>query len=162
MSSLSQFTGGARVPKVIAGNNENAITGTNPVAAIASAAARRASNVRQILSGALVASTYKTLLSVSGGGLVNFLALQVLDATSRGVDMRVTIDGTVVATVSSITAVQVANGAYVAIGSVDASSNTSPTNIFDPTPFNTSLLVEVRSTLGETDKLAIATNYRTF
>lgn len=117
-----------------------------------------ASNIKKILSGALTANTYKTLLSVTGAGVLNFMAMNAVDATSRTMTLRLTLDGGEVITRSVTTAVQY-EGAIIA-GSSPFSTTASGMG-FDAIPFSTSMLVEVKSSVTETDKVAISYNYRT-
>ena len=107
----------------------------------------------------MVASTLKTILSVAGGGSIDFLAAWVADATARTLRMRITLDSTVVYDFISASAATVSNGA-VFIGG----GNNNASNIANPQPlaFNTSLLVEMASSLTETDKFSIGYRYITY
>lgn len=106
---------------------------------------------KETLSGALTANTLKTLLTVSTPGQSGYLVAYSKDTTSRTIRLRVTIDGTVVfdATSNAITVTGtglavVASGAATAVGSSE------------PIRWNSSLVVEVASSLSETDKVAMA------
>jgi len=115
-------------------------------------------NIRVLLSGALTADTYKTMVSVTGAGVLNFASVQTVDATSRNIYCRITIDGTVVATRSSLTTIT-ATAQVVAVGGYMNSAN--GVVALDAIPFNTSLLIEIKSSLTETDKLNACFVYRT-
>ena len=112
-----------------------------------------------ILSGALVANTWKPVLSVTGKGTISTLLAATQDTTSRTIGLRVTIDGVVVYTsiTSAITASQ--NG-VAAIGTVSYFSG-SPTLSDQSVPFTNSFQVELQSSLSETDKVGAQIAYRT-
>lgn len=143
MSSIFQFMGGARATKSIV--NGFSTSGWTPVTVYAQSA-------RGLLSGALTAGTLKTLLSVSGAGEVSSLALKTIDASSRTLRLRVVVDG-VVAFDSTSAAVAQADAGCVIGDGVGA-----PGVIFSGSPirFLTSLVVEVASSVTETDKLRLA------
>lgn len=108
---------------------------------------------KKVLSGALTANTLATALSVTGQGEVPWLAMHTEDATARTLRMKVTVDGTAVfdATTSSISASgygQVAVGAQTAANLCYQSTS--------PLRFKTSLLVEIASSVSETDKVSIS------
>lgn len=119
---------------------------------------REANQLRQTLSGALTANTYKTVLSFSGAGELNFCALSTVDATSRNCSLRITADGVVVyeKTVVSLGSQK----AIVGVGGIDSSVANGAAK-FAPVPFFASLTVELKSSLTETDKILALTNYWT-
>lgn len=119
---------------------------------------REANQLRQTLSGALTADTYKTVLSVSGSGELNFCALSMVDATGRTCSLRITADGVVVfeKTVVSLGSQK----AIVGVGGIDSSVPAGAAK-FAPVPFCASLAVELKSSLTETDKIYALTNYWT-
>lgn len=119
---------------------------------------REGNNLRYTLSGALTANTYKTVLSVSGVGELNFCALSTLDATSRNCSLRITADGVVVyeKTVVALGSQK----AIVGVGGIDSSVSGGAAK-FAPVPFFASLTVELKSHLTETDKVFAFTNYWT-
>lgn len=106
-------------------------------------------NLRSTLSGALSANTLKSIYAVTGSGVLAFAAARALDATSRNIRVYIVVDGTVVydSTVSSIAA---ANNGVVAVGLVDANGYTPI-----PFPFNTSLDIQISSSIAETDKISL-------
>lgn len=157
MSVLSQFSGsGQRPPKVLV--NKYADSGF--VCARVDLSTNGA-NAKQVYSGAMTAATLKTILSVTGAGSIDYLSVRGMDITSRTLRMKITIDGVVVLdSTSAATADASSNGAvYIGVG--DGSGATWPA-AYEPTLFNASLLVEVASSLSETDKFLIGYKYRTF
>lgn len=108
---------------------------------------------RSILSGALTANTLKTLLTVTGSGEFHFLGAYAVDTTSRTIRLKVTIDGTVVfdATTSAVTAI---NAGCLATGALILAS--AQYNVGPPIRFNASALIEVASSLSETDKVGLS------
>lgn len=112
---------------------------------------------RAVLSGALTANTLATALSVTGRGNVPFLAVFAGNTASRTIRCRVTVDGVVVfdATSNSITT----TGRGLLIAGAYAASDPGGNNHWDagfPITFNASLLVEIASSLTETDNLTTA------
>lgn len=111
----------------------------------------RQAGAKEVLSGALTANTLATVLSVSGSGDVPFLSVHTQDATARTVRLKVTVDGTSVfdATSSSVSA------AGLGIHAAGSTVSAGVSNQGYPIRFNTSLLVEIASSVTETDKIAI-------
>ena len=146
MSNLSQFIGGSRPPKLLVNqcSDGSLINGVPTNGTIT------------ILSGALTAATLKSVLTISGAGAVKYLGLRKLDTTSRTIRLKITIDG--VAVFDATSAVDtVSTHGFIAVGNrIDASFP-----ILDSVTFNSSLVVEVASSLSETDKLVINTIYET-
>ena len=145
MSNLSQFIGGSRPPKSLVNHTSaGGVVQSVPTA------------TKSILSGALTAATLKTLLTITGAGAIKFLGVATVDATSRTVRLKVTIDGVVVydATSSAITSSSLG---LIAIGSIIDAYIPQLDNV----AFNSTLLVEVASSLSETDKLSLRTVYET-
>ena len=147
MSSLSQFTGGSRPPKVLI----NKFSTAGAIGILISN-----STAKTALSGTVVANTLVTALSHTGSGVIGYFAAYSADATSRTHRVKITIDGTVVfdATSAAVTAV---NTGVVAIGFGVASSSFT----VDPIPYSTSLLVEYASSLGELNGTTFGYTYRT-
>lgn len=143
---------GERVAKSLVGN-DTTLAADLPV--FGAAAWRLSSDIRQTLSGALTANTYKSLISVTGQGVLKFCASGQTDSTSRTQSLRITIDGVVVfeKAVASITTPN--KGILGFGGAVDATTMAR----FDRCRFNASLLVEVKSSITETDKMYTLTNY---
>ena len=107
-----------------------------------------------ILSGSLTANTLSTLYSHTGSGSINFLALFVNDATSRSIRIKLTLDGNVVYDELSSTITTAYNG-LKPIGIWD---NTNKILALEPIAYNESILVEISSTLTETDSLSAIIN----
>lgn len=151
MSNLSQFTGGVRPPKNIVNSCSTAGFASFQVLSTLP---------KQILSGAVTAGTFKTVLSVTGQGSIDFLSFYQIDGTSRSASCRLTIDGTVVFN-SYYAALNSYGNGGIAVGAViQPASNTYA--IPQSVSFNNSFLVELASTLSETDKVAIGVIYKTY
>lgn len=151
MSTLSQFTTQRVTKSVIHGTSS---TGTGPQSGLYTASAR------EVLSGALTASTLKTLLTISGAGEISHLMAYTKEATARTLRIKVTLDGIVVfdATTPSFSANT--TGAVV-VGDIYEAPSIVITRRA-PLRFSTSCVVEVASSLSETDKLAIGYTAQTF
>lgn len=106
-------------------------------------------------SGATTANTLKTLVTHTGAGCLNFVALGTVDATARTIRAKVTIDSVVVLDVTS-TSINTAGGGIMPVGSLagyfDGTYNQGSA-IPAKLAYNTSLLVEYASSLTETDKI---------
>ena len=149
MSNLNQFLG--VTPKAIF--NAFSSNGATPISL--------ATNADDIvtLSGALTANTLKTVLSITGGGgVLRRLGMQTVDATARTLRMKITLDGTVV---FDATSASINSGSYgiAAIGGFSGVSGYSADA--DQVPFAASCLVEIASSLTETDKVKTYYLYRT-
>ena len=143
MSTLSSFMGGGATRAVVNAYSSGGTLSSGDLRATVS------NGGKAVLSGALTANVLATALSVTGGGEVPMLAVYAVDTTSRTMRLQVTVDGTVVfnATSSACTISTVgiaAAGNYV--------SNIQPSQ---PIRFNSSLLVEIASSLSETDKIGL-------
>jgi hypothetical protein len=146
MSTLSQFTGGGVTTSIVNGYEAGGLSGATGLAV-----------GKEALSGALTANTFATIaaLNISGSGEVPMLACYSKDATSRTLRMRVTVDGVVVFNPAASAAITAANAGLYAAGEY---KQVSPSNWFGPSlpiRFSSSLLVEVASSLTETDKVAV-------
>jgi hypothetical protein len=116
--------------------------------------------VKAVLSGALTADTYKTMLDITGSGVIGVCGVATVDNTSRAVGLKITIDGTVAfEAVSSATTV-VNAGIFGIGGAIITSTSVYGNNISELVVFNTSLKVEISSTLNETDKVRVLYNYK--
>lgn len=148
MSALSQFTGGRRLAAIV-----NAFSGGG-----VSNSVYPTQGMKALASGALIANTLTTVLSIAGRGLVNVLGAGGIDATSRTIRLKVTIDGLVVfdATTNAITA---SSYGLMAIGYCGNAGGSAALPTFQPVRFNTSLLVQIASSVSETDKVVTAVNY---
>ena len=107
-------------------------------------------NLSETLSGALLAGELQEVLSLSGKGRLNFIAVKNMDATARTMRIRVILDDI---EVFDATCASIANTTYavVAVGGAGGS--------FQPVSFKVSCTVEIASSLTETNKLALLTNY---
>lgn len=144
MSNLSQFLGSGGLKPTA--NYGRAL----PVVAANAGTVMQAYSV---LSGSCTANTLKTILSVSGKGALAWLGASNVDATSRTLRIKITIDGVVVydATSAAITS---ASSVALAHGAICPSLSTGGiSNIVEGTPlfYNSSLLIEFATSITETD-----------
>lgn len=150
MSTLGQFVGGERVASLV---------GTPQTStAMANVSAQAAATVA--LSGAMTSAVLKTALTITGRGRVNWLGMYCNDATSRTLRMKITLDGTVIRDTTSA-AIAVSLSGFVGLGSGKYVAD-APAVVFQPLVFNATLLVEIASSLTETDKASFAYNYEVF
>ena len=152
MSSLSQFVGGSRPPRAIIN-----VFSTNGSAQANINSAFPNTGCKVVASGACIAATLKTVLSLSGSGVVNFFGASGIDATARTHRLKCTVDGVVVfdsTTASSASA----NFGLMLVGFMN---NSGVPLFYDQIPYSASFLVEYASSLGETDKTNFAYLYRT-
>lgn len=117
--------------------------------------AAQGANAVTALSGAMTAGTLKTAYQASGKGRVNFFAVGVNDATSRTVRVRITVNGVVVFDKTS-GAITFNGQAVVAIGGVSSASG-NPV-VLQPIDYTNGVLIEIASSVTETDKLTTAIN----
>lgn len=142
MSSLLALIGGALPTKaIINGFNVGGNAGASGIAV-----------GREILSGALTANTFATVLSATGQGEVPLLSCYTKDSTSRTLRLRVTVDGVVVFNPTASAAITATGAGIYAAGVFTASGFFAQGA---PIRYSSSLLVEVASSLTETDKIAI-------
>ena len=106
------------------------------------------------LAGVCTANTFKTVLTLTGKGRLNALKFNAADATARTNTIRITIDGVVAFNGSQATTT---TNHYAAVGATV--SGTTSSLIFQPVDFNTSLLIEYRTTITETNKATVSYNY---
>lgn len=133
--------------------NESTVASDQPVIAVSAPFLCR-NNVRQTLSGALTAATYKSILTVSGGGTLRFAAMGVVNPTARTASLRIVIDG-VTAFERSVAFTGTPNKSIVGVGQVDFDADPR----FSDVRFASSLSVDVKSSLTETDVLYVLCNY---
>ena len=150
MSVLSQFVGGQRVTSLV---------GTPSTSASMSSVVSRAA-ATAALSGAMTSATLKTALTITGRGRVNWLELYTNDATSRTLRMKLTLDGTVIRD-HTTSAIAATSTGFVGLG-VGVYEGGPFTMLFQPLTFTDSLLVEIASSVTETDKASFAYNYEVF
>jgi hypothetical protein len=144
MSTLSQFSGGAATRSIV----NICSSGSTSLATLM---ANGSSNcAREVLSGALTAATLKDIVSITGGGQIDYLSAYAKNTTSRTVRLVVVLDGVTVfdATSSAVTA----NGSgLLAVGQSIGGSHRSA-----PIRWNSSCVISVASSLTETDNVAVA------
>lgn len=111
-------------------------------------------------SGALTANTLKTVLSVTGAGVLYFVGVSTVDTTSRTMRLVITLDGQATPAFDSTSAaITVANTAGFAVGNMDGNNAYSPAP--QEIPFSTSCLIQIASSVSETDKMNVFLLYRT-
>ena len=113
-------------------------------------------------SGALTANVLKTMLNISGAGVLKVAAVYSADTTARTMRLKITLDGT--ASFDAICAAcTTSTGTQVGVGSLALFNNATPTYMLLPEriPFNSSCLVEIASSLSETDKVYLLHAYET-
>lgn len=147
MSQLTQFTTPSTKSIV------NFYSGGGSSFSVASLAASVNTNSLEILSGALTANTLKTLLTINGPGQMPLLIAYTKDAVSRTVRCRVTVDSVVVFDATNGPYVTTSNG-MVVVGSAGG-INVPPSYSSIPMRWNSSCVIQVASSLTETDKVAI-------
>ena len=109
------------------------------------------------LSGALTAATLKTMLSVSGsGGQITLLTVKAVDVTARTIRVKITCDGVSVYDYTSANTATANNGATIAGPNSSTSSLVLP-----PILWKSTVVVEIASSLTETDKLSVQWIYNT-
>lgn len=149
MSTLSQFTGGGATKAIV---NAYSTSGANQPNFNIDASS--VTGAREVLSGALTANTLKTLMTVSQAGQMPYLSFYAKDVTSRTMRCVVIADGVTVFD-STTPAIVQANRGYPIAFAMTGSSGTVPT-LGPPIRWAQSLVVQVASSLSETDKVAIA------
>ncbi|OGT54237.1 MAG: hypothetical protein A3E01_00170 [Gammaproteobacteria bacterium RIFCSPHIGHO2_12_FULL_63_22] len=107
----------------------------------------------------MTANTLKTALTVTGSGALNFFGLTCVDTTSRTMRIKITLDGVVVSDATSAAIVTTDLGGYPIGAMFNATSN--PIAVFDEIGFVSSCLIEIASSVTETDKFNVFMRYRT-
>lgn len=120
-------------------------------------------NASKILSGDLVANTYKELLTVTGPGLIHIIGVGRVDATNRVLGLKVVIDGVTVFDAVDAATASADRGmfAILATGNLGVDGTGSGIVGSDSMPFASSLSVWVKSNLSETDKVYLLAKYIT-
>lgn len=118
---------------------------------------------KNTLSGALNAGVYSQIVSVTGSGVVDVIAVKREDGTSRTIGCKVVVDGNTVFDASDATTASAGAGFWVV-------NNGTFYNDAGTTPFSapqnqsfcfySSLVISVKSSLTETDKVSLYTQYR--
>lgn len=113
---------------------------------------------RSTLSGGLTASTLKTMLNISGArGVMSICAVRTTDATARTIRLKITCDGTVIYDKNSAVAV---SGQGIFSNGISGQNGTNQIQIGSSMiRFQSTLLVEISSSLTETDKLQLLYDY---
>jgi len=110
------------------------------------------------LCGSMTNGVYKTLIDITGGGVVHALAVWAADTVGgRTISLRVTVDDSVAFNAGALCAT--ANYGMYAVGAI--SSTTS--GIFVPVgeiKFNSSLKVEIMMNETSTDKAKLCCDYQ--
>ena len=158
--STIQSTVLSKPPTAIIGSNVTTASTYNWSQRFTVANALGQSNIRTTLSGAMTAATYKEILAVTGSGVLNFAGVAAEDATSRDLYIKVLIDGVQVCERSMLTCVTAGSG-VVCVGTLFYDGTTSSSLTFDQIPFASSLSIQIKSSLTETDKLLTLYHYRT-
>lgn len=151
MSALTQFIGGERIASLV---------GT-PVAAGTLQNICLYAGANSALSGAMTAATLKTALSITGRGRLNWTAVYTNDVTARTLRMKITVDGSVIRDYTSASISTVDTG-FVGVGGGYYNGTTGPRAFYQPIRFSESLLIEIASSVTETDKATFAYNYEVF
>lgn len=103
------------------------------------------------LSGALSADTWKTVLTVTGKGHIDFAAATVVDTTSRTIGIRLTINGVVYYERGS-TPIITTNRGLTCVG-MNLRDSYMYGFAYQPIPFVGTMSLAIKSSLTETDKL---------
>lgn len=98
-------------------------------------------------AGTLTATVWKSVLSVTGRGVLRLAGIRQASIGSQSVGIRLTIDGILVRSFDNATNVNAGAGAVI-VGST-ASAN-APTPIYDLIPFSSGFEIEVRSSIDRT------------
>jgi hypothetical protein len=146
MAYLSTFSGSKSTRAIF---NQYAISGTVGTSGISNYGI-------QTLSGAMTANTLKTFLSVSGsGGEMPWLTVASADSTARTIRTKITVDG--VAYDFTSASISVSGTGVILAGS----GNPSLPSFTPPIRWKSTFVIEVASSLSETDKLKIQWIYNT-
>jgi hypothetical protein len=151
MSVLTQFTGGERVSSIVGA----------PVTSTSMQNLYPAAGATAALSGAMTAATLKTALSITGRGRINWAAIYCNDATARTLRMKITVDGSVIRDTTSAS-ISTANGGFVGLGGGFYNGTFATAVFYQPVRFGESLLIEIASSVSETDKATFAYAYEVF
>lgn len=106
---------------------------------------------KHTLSGALTADTYKEMISLSIPGLLRLCGVYSIDGTARTLGLKIVIDGTTVIDAVSA-ALSAANAGWMAVGINHELDNMG---LESGIRFNASLSISIKSSISETDKIAL-------
>jgi len=113
----------------------------------------------QVNSGALTATVYKELVNITTAGWLRLCGVSTLDATSRTIGLKIVIDGVTVFDETSAAIAATSTGFFAVGSAIGHPGVTYVSNSLELFNFNKSLTISVKSSLSETDKVAL--NYLT-
>ena len=143
MSNLTQFLGGNGPVASIQNGGASSVGALNTAVAIG--------NLYTALSGDLgSAGTLATALEATGRGRLLLAGLYTMDATSRTLRMKITVDGVAIIDVTSAAIANSGSG-IVPLGSISASLGIC----YHPIDYTASLKIEFASSIDETDKQTV-------
>lgn len=152
MSYITRFASGNRATKQII---NNVSTAGFPWAGVRSSI----QGAKSVASGAMTANTLKTVISVSGSaGVMDYLTIKTVDATSRTLRVKITVDGVVVFDFTSAATTTTNDIACIISSTTDASANAPEPSELKLT-WNNTLLIETASSVTETDKFTYYYRY---
>jgi len=161
MSTLSQFTGGSGIKPSGLINGVGASFGGMPLASAKGQISFLSPGyAKTVATPACTANTLVTILSLSGRGVISFLAFQNADVTSRTGRIKITLDGAVILDKTTIASTTIGDMLPV-IGQCFPAANSANGSVVIPEPlaFESSILIEYASSLTETAKCSIAYRY---
>lgn len=105
---------------------------------------------RHLLSGSLTINTYLEIVSISTGGWLRLCGIASVDSVTRTLGLKIIMDG---ATIFDEVGPSfgTADAGYWAVGA----GSTLTSNALEYINFNSSLSISVKSSLSETDKIAL-------
>ena len=152
MSFVSQVLGGGRTTKSIV----NSFSSAGYAAQNVDSVTISNNGAKVVLSGAMTANTLKTVFSKTDGACeMTQFGIATVDSTTRTLRVKITVDGTVA---YDYTSANIVNSGYgmCAAGYAKLSYNV-PLGVIRS---NSSLVIEIASSLTETDKLYIGYAYQ--
>lgn len=115
------------------------------------------------LTGVLTADTWKSIISVTGAGVLNWAHIHTTDSGVAGTfSYRVVIDGVTIASGSTtVTTITTTGVDLVGISVYSSAAAAWVTFSLDQLPFSKSMSIDVKHSAGETNKRTVYANYRT-
>lgn len=113
-------------------------------------------NAKQALCGAVTATVLKPVLTLTGAGVLNFFGVYAMDATVRTMRIQIVLDGVTVFDSTSAAIAAPGQGAFP----VGVWNQTNTMAYPDEIPFKTSCVINMASSLTETDKFNTFSMYR--
>lgn len=154
MTTLSQFSSSGRHLASIVNRDSAGSTQT-----IAVDYAGPPSGCKAYASSSVAANALQDMLSITGRGVLNFVAAHTNDTTSRTVRLKITVDGTSVFDATS-SAITTSGNGVVGIGCVVGAATTPCVVVFQPVRFYASCLVQIASSvLNDTTKITTLIQY---